>query len=81
MHQISMNSKHFEFWDQFGANWWYIKSTCLKLLKCPEIYKNMENGVSRHGGGKVQLMVNDTVKEKEDSGRSGKMVAARNTMF
>ena len=41
----------------------------------------MENGVSRHGGGIVQLMVNDTVNEKADSGRSGKMVAARNTMF
>ena len=39
----------------------------------------MENGVSRHGGGIVQLMMQR--KEKGDCGRSGKMVVARKIMF
>ena len=39
----------------------------------------MENGVSRHGGGIVQLMMQRN--EKGDCGRSGKMVVARKIMF
>ena len=52
-----------------------LRSTWLKLLKCPVVYQKMENGISRHSGGIVQLMMQ--WKKKWDCGRSAKMVVPR----
>ena len=39
----------------------------------------MKNGISRHGGGIFQLMMQ--LKKKGDCGRSGNMVVARKITF
>ena len=52
------------------------------MLKATEMtygLSRMENGVSRYGGGIVQLMMQ--WKKKGDFRRSGKVVAAMKTMF